>query len=139
MTPQEKLIQFCKNKAKHLPEPWNEKYFTEEDLEEIKQWDNDTASKVWSILDKETNGHDYTLCCWCVLVGSDENDASWVPEEEDCKALCGYGKRHGICYHDDSDYQSLVTELMGMSISEFLLGSEVDLMEGIEEEEEQNG
>ena len=78
-------------------------YFIPEDERELMNWPEDKAEKVLKMILRGAvygvlKGLDNYTCPWCYL------------HEDNCH-LCGYGKRHGICYDSESRWKKIVRSI----------------------------
>lgn len=115
MTTEEKrmqIIRFMEGKQRALEAVLGEaNYFNALDRRELSGWSEDSVERVWRVLDRNSKKSriisDTDFCPWCIrTVCSD----------------CGYGRRHGICVEEGSDYADLsdngiVRLLQGRGIS----------------------
>lgn len=93
MTYKEKLIKFVEAKDKIIKEKTGINYINDLDIQEIREWDEESCKKIYSSFTRNINTyfiHDLLIgtCPWCLK--------STINNVHDCK-ICGYGKRHGMC------------------------------------------
>lgn len=86
-----------------IPKEW---HYTQEDLEEIYSWDEESARRVWKNIEKRVisnncSGLNFRLCPFCNKNNYNHKNSSPRQVNPACKA-CGYGKRHGICTESNS-------------------------------------
>ena len=106
MTYKEKLIKFVKIKDKIIKEKTGINYINELDIQEIREWDEETCKKIYSRFTISINTyfvHDLSIgtCPWCLK--------STVNDVHDCKD-CEYGKRHGMCDDDGSLFSKYISK-----------------------------
>jgi hypothetical protein len=117
MNYQQKLVDFMFAKAKVLKiGNAYPNYFTNDDAIEILNWSDEEAKYVYIKIRKELQKgieSDVYICPFCVLQLT-------IAHKQDMCAGCIYGKRHGICVQQWSDYNqfkkkytSIVTWLRG--------------------------
>jgi hypothetical protein len=85
----------------------HESYFSEDDINDILQWKEEDAQRVWNMIVENTEdfimdvfGTDF--CPFCIYTeGMDDDSCS----------NCSYGKRHGECDNDNSDWKNYIKPL----------------------------
>jgi len=88
----------------------HDSYFTEEDKKAIENWSDEDVIIVYSKIIKE-------LLIWESDEGNDVFSYAYCPfcryidiKDSDCYG-CSYGKNHGICDDDKSDWQLFIKPL----------------------------
>lgn len=100
------LADFMKAKAKNMPSV--KTYFTAKDALDIMKWSNVLAKQAWYILNKRIKNSiiaglpGYT-CPYCIVDNIRYEAMGW----KSCNA-CLYGKRHGQCDDDNSDFYQIM-------------------------------
>ncbi len=104
----EKIIWFMLSKAERVKEICDVEYFTDEDIESIRRLDKDRLKFVWEMImcyvDDFEHGLGYGTCPFCIYYCVKSIGAYF---ESDCEK-CPYGKLHGICKKEDSDFQKII-------------------------------
>jgi hypothetical protein len=86
----------------------HESYFTEKDKQDILSWNSEDAKTVWKTmmvnLDHPDAGDIFgtDFCPFCIY-----ND---ILENSECES-CSYGKNHGLCDNQGSDWQLFIKPL----------------------------
>jgi len=126
----EKLVFFMKMIARGIEEKLglpSSVYFTKEDEKEIYSWDSKVASSIWSRVEESIYQEDISyeslinVFCFRYKFNCDR---------------CSYGKRHGKCEEEGSDYKEIVrkanelqpTKLIKIILPSFWYKEVIDLI-----------
>jgi hypothetical protein len=98
------LVEFMLSKSKWMEDYLNidgDLYCNEEDLNEIRSWDEKTAKKIWykikrSINKNKKSGLRYEFCPFCYYNGYRPRTSKTGLHNPVCMK-CNYGERHGVC------------------------------------------
>jgi len=119
MTLEEKrkaIILFMKKKGVAL-KPWGgDRYFTEEDEQELRRWPPSKVEVAFSGINsalEEGDHGDASLCPWC------QADRSICSN-------CGYGERHGHCNPDEDNTYGYLLTRGDVEVLEDLIGDVVE-------------
>ena len=130
MFAKEKLVFFMKMVARGIEEKLglpSSIYFTEEDEKEIYSWDSEAASSIWSRVEESVYQKDISyeslINVFCFHYKFNCN-------------RCSYGKRHGRCKEEGSDYKEIVrrsnelqpTKLVKVVLPSFWYKEVIDLI-----------
>jgi hypothetical protein len=115
MNYKKKLILFVK--LKNLYVNCDIDYITKKDIEEIDIWPERICKKIYKYIvdfiytidDTDKIIFNIKTCPWCLY--------DYYNFGYDSCIGCVYGKRHGICYKDDSDYKKFVNSGAFSSLS----------------------
>jgi hypothetical protein len=106
----EVLVEFMRGKAKRLSEYGidTDRYFSEEDKNDIMSWTHEDAaniaSEIYLSIKSGTKGLVNSVCPFCIKLDN------YKIKRNVC-GQCGYGVRHGDCYDVDGDY-FLISKLL---------------------------
>ncbi len=104
MDVKEKLIKFIQLKNEIIEKETGLKYIVQEDIDDIKKWNEKECNNVYDDLDffihsnSKVNGLTEYTCIWC-----------FKHFGEKCEE-CDYGLRHGICRNDGSLFNKYKTK-----------------------------
>jgi hypothetical protein len=98
------LVDFMEKKGKwmqeelSIPSTW---YFSEGDRDDIMNWDEKDAKRVWEQIKANVKKHKcsglrYEFCPFCHKYDYKHQGCSKVLHNQSC-LICTYGKRHGMC------------------------------------------
>ena len=104
MNSTEKLVKFIEMKNEIIENKTSIKYINEKDIAEVREWSQDKCKKTYerlkyNIFKMMAFDISVTTCPWCLI-----NTKSYIKGCEDC----GYGKRHVVCYNNNSLYHKYV-------------------------------
>jgi hypothetical protein len=96
-------------KAEKVKEICDIEYFTDEDIESIRMLDKDKLEFVWGVIRWHVDGFlikglKSCTCPFCIYY---RVNSIMTFFRSDC-GKCPYGRLHGICGNDDSDYKKIV-------------------------------
>jgi hypothetical protein len=132
LTSRSRIIAFMELKNSCLEENEIAGYFRDGDRDAILSWDDKLCNKVWNKLEigilircedfQEIS--DMYLCPFCL---AHDLQLVSIAREDSCKN-CEYGRNHGICFIEGSDYIRIVEELRESyneeSIGDFVFGGD---------------
>ena len=129
MINQEKLVKFVEMKNKIIKEKTGVTYITEEDIADIREWDEEVCKKVYD-----------ELCYWingCEIEGLTTHTCIWCHYDDianttfdDCDK-CKYAKRHGMCYDLTSSYHKYGTPAAIQALSNKVYENMLKKIEGL--------
>ena len=115
MTDQEKLVKFVEMKNEIIKGKTGVVYVTEEDIADIREWDDNVCKEVYEELcywinDCERGGLTTHTCIWCHF------DDIVNVTCDDCDE-CKYAARHGMCCDLTSSYYKYDTPAVIQALS----------------------
>ena len=101
MNYQKKLIKFIQLKNEIIEKETGIKYIEQEDIDNIKKWDDIICKKIYinltnSIINLRESGLSEDTCIWCIK--------NYLNRIYDCDN-CEYKIKHGLCDENESTYQ----------------------------------
>ena len=99
---QEKLIKFIQLKNELIKKETKLYYIDDYDIDTVKGWFEKSCKNIYKILKDNikyigSNGLTELTCIWC------------IHNKEDTCYKCEYGFHHGICSHEGSLYDKIIT------------------------------
>jgi hypothetical protein len=96
-----------------IPRDW---YFNDGDREDIMNWEEPEAEKVWKKIQSNVHEHHYSglqykFCPFCHFHDYVHAGPGKTIQNHGCQK-CGYGRRHGICSGAEgaSDFRKIISQ-----------------------------